>query len=134
MSNPIGVCWEKTVYSKFPSRYVVLMEHVIILIPLFFGMGLVAAGFLATYCVYRYIVRAKDKSEYADLKLIYGATQFVAVATIWMLVFTVLLKTIDIVESLVPQVAIYGRTQGPSKPRIDKAHPPKTVRQPSKAE
>ena len=84
-----------------------LMENAIILIPLFFGMGLVAAGLLATYYVYRYIVRVKGKSEDADLKLIYGVTHFVAVATIWMLVFTALLKTIDIVESLVPQVAIY---------------------------
>ena len=109
-----------------------LMEHVIILIPLFFGMGLVAAGLLATYCVYRYMARAKSKSEDADKQQLLSASQFVAVATIWMLVFTALLHGMAIVGSLVPQVAIYGRIQGPSQPRKEKPHPPKSAEQPSK--
>ena len=111
-----------------------LMEHVIAFIPLFFGIGLVAAGLLATYYVYRYIVRIKSKSEDASERPLLEATQFLAVATIWMLVFTVLFKGIDIVESLVPQVAVYERIQRSSEPRKEKARSPKRVGQPSKTE
>ena len=111
-----------------------LMDYLIASIPLFFGMGLVAAGLLATYCVYRYMARAKSKSEDADKQQLLSVSQFVAIATIWMLVFTALFHGVDIVGSLVPQVAIYGRIQGPSQPRKEKPRPPKSAEQPSKAE
>ena len=124
MSDPEGFD------AKFLSHHVVLMDYIIAIIPLFFGMGLVAAGFLATYFLYRYIVRIKSDSE--DVRPLFEAAQFVAVATIWMLVFTVLFKGMDIVESLVPQVAVHGRIQGPSEPRKEKAHPPNRAGQSSK--
>ena len=111
-----------------------LVDYVIALIPLFFGMGLVAAGFLATYCVYRYMARAKSKSEDADKQFLLGASQFVVVATIWMLVFTALLHGVDIIGSLVTQATIYGRIQRSSEPRKEKSHPPKKAGQPSRTE
>ena len=71
------------------------------LIPLLFGMGLMVAGLLMTYCVHRCMVFLTGKGEDAPLQLVLGTAQAMAIVAIWLLLGAALINGVDTIVPLI---------------------------------